>query len=129
MEAKEGIIRDREAHEAIQKKELEELTTWLEQRALVFKDNESGPTMNAHEFFKYEPEFDINDPYIPTKEENIGMLDEGDDASDNELIERVDNVQISDVMVDRIGFKDAENIVVTLKKLLEQRHTNVTPFI
>ena len=95
---------------------------------LLFKDSESGHTMNAHEFINYELEFDINDPYIPT-EENRGMLDEGDDATNNELIEEVDNMQISDEVVDRIGFKDAKSELVTLKKLLEQRHTNVTPFI
>ena len=41
MEAEEAILRDGEFREAIQKKELEEITTSLEQSALVFKESES----------------------------------------------------------------------------------------
>ena len=65
--------------------------------------------MNAHKFIIYELEFDLNNPYTPIKEEIIGMLDERGDAADNEPIEEVDNVQISDVLVDRVGFKDVES--------------------
>ena len=32
------------------------------------------------------------------------MLDKRDDAIDNEPIEEVDNVQIGDMVVDRVGF-------------------------
>ena len=41
MEAEEAIMRDREAHEAIEKKELEEITILREQLALVSKESES----------------------------------------------------------------------------------------
>ena len=95
---------------------MENITTVLEQLALVSKESECGPTMNAHEFIHYELEFDLNNPYIPNLEEIIGMLDERRDAFDNEPIEGVDNVQISDVVVDRVGFKDAKSALVTLKQ-------------
>ena len=62
---------------AIQNKKLEEITTLLEQLALVSKESESGPTTNAHEFINYEVEFDLNNRYTPTEEEFIGMLDGG----------------------------------------------------
>jgi hypothetical protein len=88
---------------------LEEITTLMEQLALVSKESESGPTMNAHEFINYELEFDINNPCIAIKDEIIGMLDAGGDVSDNEPIEEVDNVQISDLVVDRVEFKDAKS--------------------
>jgi hypothetical protein len=104
MEAKEAIMRDREAHEAVQKKELKEVTILLEQLALV--STESGPTLNGHEFINHELKFDLKNPYIPIEEEIIGMLDGRGDAIDNEPIEKVDNVQIGDVVVDRIEFKD-----------------------
>ena len=86
MEAEEAIMRDREAHEAIEKKELEEITILREQLALVSKESESWPTMNAHEFINYELEFDLNNPYIPIEEEVIGMLN-GGDTTHNEPIE------------------------------------------
>ena len=101
----------------------------LEQLALVSKESECGPTMNTHEFINYELEFDLNNSYIPTEEEIIGMLDEGGDAADNECMEEVDNVQIIDVLIDRVGFKDAKSPLVTLKLFLEQRPIDVTPFI
>ena len=41
------------------------------------------------------------------------MLDERDDAADNEPIEEVDNVQIGDVVVDRVRYKDVESTLVT----------------
>ena len=53
------------------------------------------------------------------------MLDERDDAADNEPIKEVHNVQIDDVVVDRVGYQDAKTALVTL----EQRPTNVTPLI
>ena len=37
------------------------------------------------------------------------MLDERGDATNNEPIEEVDNVQISDVVVDRVGSRDTES--------------------
>ena len=42
------------------------------------------------------------------------MLDERDDVVDNEPTEEVDNVQIGDVVVDRMMFKDAKTALVTL---------------
>jgi hypothetical protein len=53
------------------------------------------------------------------------MLDEKDDATDNEPIEEANNMQPGDVVVDRLGFGDAESALVTLK----QKPTNVIPFI
>ena len=94
MEPKEEIMRDIEAQEATQKKELEEITTLLE-------GSESGSIVNAPEIINYDLEFDLHNPYMPTKQENIGMFDVGGDATDYEPIEEVDNVQISDVVVDR----------------------------
>ena len=129
MEVEEAIMRDRETHEAIHRKELEEITTILEQLALVSKESESGPIINAHEFINYELEFDLKNPYTPTVEEIICMLDGGGDAGDNEPIEEVDNVQINDVLVDRVGFKDAKSPSVTFKQILKQRTTDVTPSI
>ena len=46
--------------------------------------------MDAHEFINYEEEFDLNDPCIPIVEEIIGMLDESDDATNNDPIDEVD---------------------------------------
>ena len=57
-------MRDKEAHEAIEKKELEEVTTLLEQLALVSTRNKTGPTMNAQEFINYELGFDLDNPHI-----------------------------------------------------------------
>jgi hypothetical protein len=56
-------------HEAIHKNMLEEITTLLEQLALVSKESDSWAIMNAHEVINYKMEFDLNNPYIPTKEE------------------------------------------------------------
>ena len=95
----------------------------------VSKESESGPTMIAHEFINYELESDLNDSYILTEEEIISILDGGGDEADNEPIEEVDNVQISDVVVDRVGFKVAKSSLVTLKQFLEHRPTHVTLFI
>ena len=62
------------------------------------------------------------------EEESTCLLDEIDDAPDNEHIEEVDNVQkCGGVVVGRVGFKDVESALVTLKKKLEHRPTDVTP--
>ena len=74
-------------------------------------------------------EFDPNNPYIHIEEEIICMLDGGGDAVDNEPIEEVGNVQISNVVVDRVGSKDAESALVTLKQFLDQRLIDFTSFI
>ena len=75
---------------------------------LTFAKSEIGPTMNSQEFLNYELEFDLSIPYILI-EEVIGVLDEIDDAIDNEHVEEVDHVQIGDVVVDKVGFKDVES--------------------
>ena len=55
-------------------------------------------------------EFDLNNPYTPTQKEILGMLvDGGGDAANNEPIKEVDNVQISDVVIGKEGFKDVES--------------------
>ena len=64
--------------------------------------------MNYHEFINYELEFYLNNPYILIQEEILSMLDERDDAANN--------VHIGDVVVDRVGFKDVESALVTLKE-------------
>ena len=91
--------------------------------------SEFGPTMNAHEFTSDELELDLNNPYIPIEEEIISMLNERDDAVDNEPIEGVDNVQIGDVVVDRIRFKDVESALMTLILFFGTKTTDVTPLI
>ena len=57
------------------------------------------------------------------------MVDEGDDAIDNEFINKVVNLQIGDVVVNRIGFKNVESVVMTLKQSSEQRPINVRPLM
>ena len=57
------------------------------------------------------------------------MLDEIDDVVDNAPIEDARNVQISDVEIDGVGFKDANSALVTLKQFLEQKHIDVTLLI
>lgn len=66
---------------------------------LISTYSEIGPTMNAS---NYELEFDLNKVHIPIVEEIIGMLDERTNATGNEPIEEADNVQIGDVVVDRV---------------------------
>jgi hypothetical protein len=63
--------------------------------------------MHIHESINYEVEFCMNNPCIPTEKEITSMLDERNDAVHHVPIEEVDNVQIDDVVVDRVGFKDA----------------------
>jgi hypothetical protein len=63
--------------------------------------------MNPHELINYEPEFDLSNPYIVIEKEIIGMLNERDDAIDNEHVEEVVNMQIGDVVVDRVGVESA----------------------
>ena len=43
------------------------------------------------------------------------MFEVGGNATDNEPIEEVDNVQTSDVVVDNVVFKDVESALVTLQ--------------
>ena len=79
--------------------------------------------MNVLEFINNELDSYLNNLYIPIEVGIIGMLDEIDNAADNGPIEEASNVQIGDVLVDRVGFKDAESELVILK----QMPTNVTP--
>jgi hypothetical protein len=51
---------------------------------LTSVESETRPTMNAHDFINYEVEFDLHNPYIPIMKEIIHMLDDKDDAVDNE---------------------------------------------
>jgi hypothetical protein len=71
--------------------------------------------MNAHELINYELKFYLNNPYIVAEEKIMGMLDERHDATDNDLIEEVYNVQIGDV-IDIVRFKDVESALETLKQ-------------
>ena len=48
----------------------------------------------------------------------MGMLDERDVVVDDESIEEVDSVQIGDVVVNKVGFKDIESALVTSKFFL-----------
>ena len=52
---------------------------------------------------------------MKTEQEIIGMLDERDDAANNEPIDEIDNVQIGDAVVNGVGYKDVESISVTFK--------------
>jgi hypothetical protein len=52
-----------------------------------------------------------------------------DDVANNELIEEADNVQVGDVVVDRLGSKDVESALVTLKRVFETKPIDVTPLI
>lgn len=59
------------------------------------------------------------------------MLDQKDYATHNEPIEDNDIVQLGDLVVDKVGFKDVESafMTITLKRCLEQRPIDVTTLI
>lgn len=105
---------------------MKEVINLLEQLALVFKESETRPTTNGHMFINYELEFDLNNLYSQIEEEIICMLDERDDIIHSQPIEEANNMQINDVVVDRVRFKDIESALVTFKQYLEQRPTNIT---
>jgi hypothetical protein len=94
---------------------------------LIYVESEIGPVMHAHDFITYELEFHLDIAYIPIDEEVIGMLNEGDVVANNEPIEETSNVQIVDVVVNRVGFKDVECSLVTLEKFMQQIPNDVTP--
>jgi hypothetical protein len=56
--------------------------------------------MNAHEYTNNRLKLDQTNPYVPIKEEIIAMVDEENDAIDNEPIDEVVNLHIGDVVVD-----------------------------
>ena len=85
--------------------------------------------MNAHEFINYELEFDFNKFQIPIKEEIIGVLDERNGATVNEPNIETDNVQIGDVLVNKVRLKDVESVLMTFKQFLEQNPIDATPLI
>lgn len=70
--------------------------------------------------------FDPSNPYILIEEAIIGILDEKGDGADNKPIEEVDNVQIGDVVVNRVGFKDAKIALMTTKEKMEQKLNDIT---
>lgn len=72
----------------------------------------------GHEFINYELGCDPNNPYIPI-EDIIGMLDGRRGATGNKPTKEVDNVEIDDVLVDRVVFKDFERASAILKQFLE----------
>ena len=80
---------------------------------LTFAKSEHEPIMNAREFINCELDFDLDNSYVHI-DKFICMLDERDDASDNEPSEEVDNVQIGDVLA-RVGVKDGQSAWVVLK--------------
>ena len=55
------------------------------------------------------------------------MLNEMNDATNNEHVEEVDHVQIDDV--DRVGFKDVECAQVTLEPFSDHKVVDVTTLI
>ena len=65
--------------------------------------------MNAHELITLELGIDLDNLYILIEEEIINMIDERHYATDNEPMKEVDNVQIGDVVVNKVGLKDAKN--------------------
>lgn len=129
MKAKEEIMRNKKVLEALQKKELEVVTTLLELLLLVFAKSEARSTMNAHEFINYEIEFYLYNLYIPMEEEIIGIFNGRNDAIDNQFIKEAKIVQIGEVVVDELSFKDAKSALVALKQFLEQRPLDVTSLI
>ena len=97
---------------------------------LTVTENELGPTLNAHEFIHYELEFNyLNTPYMSIEEEITNILNERDDAADNQPIEEADDMQIGDVVVDKVEFKDVGSAFVTSKQISEPKPTNITPLI
>lgn len=84
--------------------------------------------MNAHEIIDKALELWSKQSPRAIEEEIVGILDERDDATDNEPMQEVDNVQIGDVLVNKVGFKDAKS-AVTLKHFWEQKSIDVTPLI
>lgn len=50
-------------------------------------------------------------------------------ATDNESIEEVDNVQINDVVVDMVGFKNVESALVIFKQFFWTKTIDVAPLI
>lgn len=129
MKAKEEIMRNKKVLEALQKKELEVVTTLLELLLLVFAKSEARSTMNAHEFINYEIEFYLHNLYIPMEEEIIGIFNGRNDAIENQFIKEAKIVQIGEVVVDELSFKDAKSALVALKQFLEQRPLDVTSLI
>ena len=71
--------------------------------------------MNAHEIIDKALELWSKQSPRAIEEEIVGILDERDDATDNEPMQEVDNVQIGDVLVDIVGFKDAKSAILTLE--------------
>ena len=69
--------------------------------------------MNAHEYLNYEMEFDLNNPYEPTTDEEfLDMY-----SSEHQKID-VDEVMI-DVVEEVVGLSVVECSLETLKKYFE----------
>ena len=51
------------------------------------------------------------------------MFDGGGDAIDNEPIKEVDNVQSSDVVVNRVGFKDVDSKCISDLEIIDEKNT------
>ena len=63
-----------------------------------------------------------NPTYLLRREVKV-FFDERDNAPDSKPIKEVDDVHVSD----RVGLKDVESALVTLKQFLEPRPNDVTP--
>lgn len=44
-------------------------------------------------------------------------------------IEEAHNVQIGDMVIDRVGFKGVESALVTFEQFLGKKHIDVTPLL
>ena len=77
--------------------------------------------MNAYEFINHDWNLMQNNPYIPIEEEILGMHDGKDSAAYNEPIEENDNVQLGDMVIDKVGCKDIESALVSSKLILETK--------
>ena len=77
--------------------------------------------MNAYEFINHDWNLMQNNPYIPIEEEILGMHDGKDFAAYNEPIEENDNVQLGDMVIDKVGCKDIESALVSSKQILETK--------
>ena len=104
-----SIYIEREIEEGV-----DDVATLLHQLTLLSFDSEVGDVVNAHEYLKYEMEFDLNNPYQPTDEEFLDMY-----SSVHQKI-NVDEVMV-DVVEVVVGLSVNERSLETLKKYFEHR--------
>ena len=75
--------------------------------------------MDAHEFINFEVDFDLNNPYEPTKEDILDTLPSKD-------LEIVANEVMDDAVEDALGLDVVEGYLHSVKKFLQQRPRDVS---